>query len=112
MSLMKDSFDNVLRKSGVQIPERTSAYHAFLAECQKGPNECKQLLSGIAAYSAANVKLDADGKATLPAVAAGTYYLFGSVQYNKQPLLFDLRIELKPGANSVTLGERNATPTN
>ena len=110
MTLMKESFDNVLRKSGVQIPAGTSAYHAFLAECQKGPNQCKQLLTAMAAYSAGNVKLDADGKATLPAIVAGTYYLFGSVQYNQQPLLFDLRIDLKPGANSVTLGERDATP--
>jgi hypothetical protein len=110
MTLMKESFDNVVRKSGVQIPAGTSAYHAFLAECQKGPNQCKQLLTAMAAYSAGNVKLDADGKATLPAIVAGTYYLFGSVQYNQQPLLFDVRIDLKPGANSVTLGERDATP--
>jgi hypothetical protein len=60
--------------------------------------------------SAANVKFDADGKARVPQIPAGTYYLFGAVQYNKQPLLFDLRIDLKPGPNSAILGESKATP--
>jgi hypothetical protein len=110
MMLLKDSFDNIVRKSGIQIPAGTSAYHAFEAECQKGPKECKKLLSAVSGQSAANVKLDNDGKATFPSVAAGTYYVFGAIQYNKQPMLFDLKIDLKPGANSVTLGERNATP--
>jgi hypothetical protein len=112
MILLKESFNNIVRNSGIQIPAGTSAFHALQAECQKGPNECKQLLSAVAAYSAGSVKVDADGKATFPAVAAGTYYVYGAVQYNKQPLLFDLRIDLRPGTNSVTLGERNATPVN
>ena len=76
------------------------------------PDECKQVLSAVAAYSAGTVKVDADGNATFPAVAAGTYYVYGAVQYNKQPLLYDLRIDLRSGTNSVTLGERNATPVN
>jgi hypothetical protein len=112
MSLMKDSLNNVLTKNGVQIPSGTSAYHALDAECKKGPNECKRLLSAIGGNSAANAKLDAEGKATFPAVAAGTYYLFGAIQYNKQPMLVDLKIDLKPGANSITVTERNATPIN
>jgi hypothetical protein len=109
---MKDSLNNVLTKNGVQIPSGTSAYHALDAECKKGPNECKRLLSAIGGNSAANAKLDAEGKATFPALAAGTYYLFGAIQYNKQPMLVDLKIDLKPGANSVTVTERNATPIN
>ena len=112
MILLKESFNNIVRNSGIQIPAGTSAFHALQAECQKGPNECKQLLSAVAAYSAGSVKVDADGKATFPPVAAGTYYVYGAVQYNKQALLFDLKIDLRPGANSVTLGERNATPVN
>jgi hypothetical protein len=112
MSLMKDSLNNVLTKNGVPIPAGTSAYHALDAECKKGPNECKRLLLAIGGNSAANAKLDAEGKATFPAVAAGTYYLFGAIQYSKQPMLVDLKIDLKPGANSVTVTERNATPVN
>lgn len=110
MMLLRDSFSNILTKSGVSIPTGTSPYHAFEAECQKGPNECKKLLSTMGGQSAANVKFDADGKARVPQIPAGTYYLFGAVQYNKQPLLFDLRIDLKPGPNSAILGESKATP--
>jgi hypothetical protein len=67
MILLKESFNNIVRNSGIQIPTGTSAFHALQAECQKGPNECKQLQSAVAAYSAGSVKVDADGKATFPA---------------------------------------------
>jgi hypothetical protein len=110
MSLMKDSLSDLLTKNGVEIPAGTSAYQAMDAECKKTPTECKRLLSAIGGNSAANAKLDAEGKATFPAVAAGIYYLFGAIQYNKQPMLVELKIDLKPGANSVTVTERNATP--
>jgi len=110
--LMKDSFENILRKIGVQVPAGTSPVHAWQAECQKGPAECKQKLSAMAAYTVTSVKLDGNGKATFTGVAAGTYYLFGSIRNNNLALLWDLQVDLKPGANPVTLDQRNATPIN
>jgi hypothetical protein len=53
---------------------------------------------------------DITGKAILPGVPPGTYYLMFATRYNNQPILWDLKLELKAGANSVTLDQRNATP--
>lgn len=44
------------------------------------------------------------------AQAQGTYYLVVTIRYNNQDLLWNLRITLQPGANSVTLDQRNAVP--
>jgi len=43
-------------------------------------------------------------------VPAGPYYLFAVASYNNQFLVWDLRVDLKPDANSVTLDLRNLAP--
>ena len=80
--------------------------------CDSRQPLCQQALAGLAPVMVSRVKFNAKGKAQIPALSAGTYYLIGSPIIHKRPVIWDLRIDLKPGANSVTLGQRNATPTN
>ncbi|MFY9607785.1 MAG: hypothetical protein WAU45_04120 [Blastocatellia bacterium] len=54
--------------------------------------------------------MGSSGRETLPGVPAGSYYLFAVTAHNKQILVWDLRVDLKPGANSVTLDHRNTAP--
>jgi hypothetical protein len=58
------------------------------------------------------VRADASGSGTFSAVPAGTYYLMISTRYNNQALTWDHPVELKPGANTLTLSVQNATPVN
>jgi hypothetical protein len=58
------------------------------------------------------VRADANGNSTFPGVAPGTYYLMISTRYNNQPLVWGQAVQLKPGANSITLDQHNATPVN
>lgn len=62
------------------------------------------------ADSACAARADAAGKTTFPGVPAGTYYLMVSVRVNNQPLMWDLKVDLKPSANSITLGPQNSAP--
>jgi hypothetical protein len=55
-------------------------------------------------------RADITGKAVLPGVPPGTYYLMFALRYNNQPIFWDLKLELKAGANSVTLDQHNAAP--
>jgi hypothetical protein len=71
---------------------------------------CQQALLEMRPALAAEAKMDASGKVTLPAVAPGTYSLFATTAHNRQHLMWDLRVDLQPGQNSVTLNERNTTP--
>jgi len=45
-------------------------------------------------------------------VPPGTYYVFAVTRHNNQTILWDLRVDLKPGANAVTIDQRNDTPVN
>lgn len=54
---------------------------------------------------------DANGKAQLPPIAPGTYYLFGSAMQNGRSIIWNLKVVLKAGANTVTLDQGNAVAT-
>jgi hypothetical protein len=49
------------------------------------------------------------GKATLPGVPPGTYYLTVTTRYHSQPMEWNLKLDLEPGSNSITIYQRNAS---
>ena len=55
-------------------------------------------------------RADITGKAVLPGVPPGTYYMLVSIRISNQPILWDVKLDLKPGANSLTLDPKNAVP--
>jgi hypothetical protein len=72
--------------------------------------DCQKILDAVKADAASAVRADANGAGTFPGVPAGTYYLMISTRVNNQPLVWDQAVQLKPGANSITLDRNNATP--
>jgi len=113
--LFKESFAGFLRRTGkFQGPPgsttRVAPLAAWLYACQTQSPVCQQALYEARPNAVSEAKADLNGKATLPGVPAGTYYLFAIAPYNKQALVWDLRVDLKPGANSVTLDQRNVAP--
>ncbi|MEK6300388.1 MAG: hypothetical protein AABO41_06670 [Acidobacteriota bacterium] len=114
--LAKESFESVLRKAGLQPPSGGSALKLWAMACdskqQQQQQLCQQGFAKLMAVGVGRVKLDAKGRAQFPALPAGTYYLVGSALYDDGPLLWDLRIDIKPGATSVTVDQRNAAPIN
>lgn len=62
----------------------------------------------------ASTKLDVYGKAVFSNARTGTYTYWLTflvdVPYNGSHLVWNLRVDLKPGANSVSLDQRNTTP--
>jgi hypothetical protein len=72
---------------------------------------CQQAIAAVLeVYGVGGAKADQSGNARISAVPAGTYYLHGLAVFNAHPILWNLRVELKAGENSVTLDPRNATP--
>jgi len=108
--LMRDDFATALAKGGVQIPAGMSAEKAMGVACGNRTPDCQKMSQAMTADTACALRGDVNGKATLPGVPPGTYYLMVSTLYNRQPLYWDLKVELKAGANSVTLDQRNTTP--
>lgn len=110
--LLRDSYANALAKGGVAIPAGVSPYKFVGTACGNRTPECQKITEAIKANAASAVRADANGSGTFPGVAPGTYYLMISTRYNNQSLVWGQAVELKPGANSVTLDQGNAIPIN
>jgi len=108
--LLRDSFDNVLAKAGFPVPAGTAPYKAMVIACAQRSPTCQTAANAINASSIAGVRADGTGKATFAGVAPGTYYLMGSTLVGGQMLLWDVKVELRTGANTIALNQGNATP--
>jgi hypothetical protein len=107
--LLRSSYADAIAKGGVSVPPGVSPYMYLGAACANRMPDCQKILTAINADAASAVRADANGRGTFPGVPAGVYYLMISTRYNNQPLAWDRAVELKPGANSVTLDLNNAT---
>jgi len=110
--LMKQSFEAALTGGGFQPPPGTSIIKGYLTACANHQPACQQGMAAANSSTVAGVRADANGKAQLPALPAGTYYFFCLGGYNKQLFKWNFTVELKAGANSITLDQRNAVPVN
>jgi hypothetical protein len=110
--LLRNSFAATLAKGGITVPPGTSPFLALNEACGKRTPECQPSIQALNAANATGARADLNGKATLPGVTPGVYYVMLSARYNNQPIYWDLKVELKPGANSVVLDQHNAGPSN
>lgn len=109
-TLMRDSFSNALAKGGVQIPAGVAPFKAFGQACQNRAPECQSMMQIWKANAISAARADITGKAVLPGVPPGPYYMLVSIRINNQPILWDVKVDLKSGANSLTLDPKNAVP--
>jgi hypothetical protein len=109
--LMKDRFDDALRKAGAPIPSGSTpgkALQEFAANCLP-PKECKAVTNAMHQYYLARATIDSTGKATLLApVPPGAYFVFSSGRSPDGGLVWDVPVTLKAGDNAVTLTTGNA----
>ena len=110
--LLRDSYGNALAKGGVTVPPGMSPYKYAGTACGNRTPDCAKINDAIKANAASAVRADANGGGTFPGVLPGTYYLMISARYNNQSLIWGQAVQLKPGANSLTLDQNNAAPLN
>ena len=110
--LLRHSYGSALAIGGVTVPPGTSPYKYAGTACSTNSPDCPKVKAAINTDAASAVRGDANGAGTFPGVPPGTYYLMISAVYNKQPLIWGQAVQLKPGSNSITLDQRNATPLN
>jgi hypothetical protein len=109
--LLRDSYANVLAKGGVSVPAGVSPYvYAGTACAPTRTPDCQKISTAVNTSAASAVRADGSGKGTFPGVPPGTYYLMISARYNNQSLVWGQAVQLKPGANTLTLDPKDATP--
>jgi hypothetical protein len=107
--LLRDNFGNALAKGGIQVPPGTPPAKFYAISCQNRSPDCPKIAQIWKSDAVSAARGDATGKATLPGVAPGTYFLLITIRYNNQPCIWDLKVDLKPGTNSITLDPQNGT---
>jgi hypothetical protein len=107
--LLRDSVAAALTKGGAAVPAGVSPQRAVKDACAQKTPDCRKCLVAVSADAATGLAADANGKATLPGVPPGTYFLMVSNQNNT--IYWELKVQLKAGPNSISLDAHNATPT-
>lgn len=67
-----------------------------------------RLMEKVKQHAVATTVSGFDGKGRFSAVEPGTYYLVNLTEIGRSVVLWNLKVELKPGQNSITLDQRNA----
>ena len=109
-TLLRESFTATVAKAGVPVPPGSSPLKVMGAACQNHTPDCQKITQAWKSEAISAARGDVAGKAVLPGVPPGTYYLMIITRYNNQPIFWDMKVDLKAGANSVTLDPRNAAP--
>jgi len=108
--LLRDNVGTVLAKSGIPLPAGIPVQEAVMSACEKQKPECSKYLAAIGADAATGLRSDANGKAVLPGVPPGTYYLTASTKIGSLNLYWNVKLDLKAGANSLVVDQHNAVP--
>ena len=108
-TLLRDSIPNIVMKAGVAIPAGSTAFKVLGNACGMRTPDCQKIMDGLRANAVSAVRSDANGAGTFPAVPPGTYYLLITTRYNNQAITWVQPVQLRPGANSMTLSVQNAT---
>jgi hypothetical protein len=108
--LLRDDVAVVLAKSGAPLPAGVPPQEAVMAACEKQKPECQKYLAAISADAATGLRSDANGKATLPGVPPGTYYMTASTKIGSLNLYWNVKLNLKAGPNSLVVDQHNAAP--
>ena len=112
MILTHQSFAEILTRSGFSAPPGKTIFQAWADSCNRREPQCQQALAAVVPGNAGVVTIGPDGKASFPAVPQGTYFIFGSMKVGTGGLLWDVKVDARPGNQTVTLDPKNAVSVN
>lgn len=110
--VLKDDPENLMASAGISAQGASSRVSAWSKSCERPAQEaiCKQGAASIASSIVARTGFDVQGIAAFNNVpSSGTFYILADTSSTNH-LIWSVKVDLKPGANSFTLDERNATP--
>ena len=105
--------DANLVKAGFTPDPDGQPIEKLFAACKVGQSStlenCKRGMQAMLTGSLGIARTDATGHAQTGAVAPGRYYLVGFVPYKGHSLMWHMPVDMRAGANSVTLEPKNGS---
>jgi hypothetical protein len=109
----KENPDINLAKAGFTADTGAQAIDKLFAACKVGQDgsqaSCSRGMQSMIAGSLGVARADPDGHARTPAIAPGRYYVIGFVPYQGHSLLWHLPVDVKAGANPMSLEPQNGS---
>ena len=114
--LLDNNLENILRSSGFQASGGSPILATFALkyvsrqlELLRGSSSTvfDRAMESVKPHIVANTTTDFSGKGQFSSVAPGTYYLMHVSEIGRNVVLWNLKVDLKPGQNSVTLDQNN-----
>lgn len=107
--LLNDSIETLVKNSGFQPAASTSLLKSF-ANCPRNNANCQKGTVAVYQHVVAAVKAGPNAPVSFSGVKPGTYYVMAGLVNNGKNYLWNTRVDLKAGANSVTLDAKDAAP--
>jgi len=108
---LKASGEDILRREGFVSPPGAavkSSIAVWTAACDaKDMATCKKGAQALANERVNAVTLTANGQAAFAKVPVGTYWVLTDFRYNNKHYVWNLRIDVRPGSNAVSLDQNN-----
>jgi len=108
--VLKHDVEVALTNGGLRATPGGSAMMTWEMACANRTPACQQGAQALAADTAGIAVTDGAGRGQTPPLPAGHYYVFNSVHIADKPMRWNLPLELKAGANSLTLDQHNLMP--
>jgi len=110
--VINQSFEEVLRSAGFQDPPgavvKRSPVAIWADGCKNRTPMCKQGIDAMQGSYVGKIRLDATGRTRISGVPKGNYWIVGLGAANNQHFVWNLRLGIKPGPNSIEFDPRNA----
>jgi hypothetical protein len=106
--VLRHSVNTVLTRGGVTPAAGVPPVRAWGMACQGRQPACQSGITALMKDSVATIKTDATGTGKVAALPPGTYFLFGMAKEGQKTMMWDHRVEVKPGANAIRLDPGNA----
>ena len=106
--VVKQSFEDILRNVGfANTTARRSAIANWSEMCKAQSPRCKQGIDAMKDSYLRMIKLGPNGSASFSNVPPQTMWLVAIVPYGNQHFVWNLRVDVRPGTNSITFDKSN-----
>jgi hypothetical protein len=106
--VLKQSFEDILRNTGFGNAALGQTAIANWSEmCKVRSPRCKQGIDAMKSSYLRIIKLGPNGNVSFANVPAQTMWLFAIVPYGAQNFVWNLRVDVRAGTNSITFDQRN-----
>jgi hypothetical protein len=106
--VLKQSFEDILRNAGfANTPTRRSALANWGEMCKAQSPRCKQGLDAMKDSYLRMIKLGPNGNVSFTNVPAQTMWLVAIAPYGNQHFVWNLRVDVRAGNNSITFDKIN-----